>query len=59
MYASGHRRAAYRAARRSKMITLYTNGWAFRFRHPLIDAAMRENWRDGWQTAFRYYYVEV
>ena len=40
------------------MITFYLSGWAFRFRAPLVDLALRQNWRDGWQCALRYYYVE-
>ena len=40
------------------MTTLYFNAWAFRFRSPLIDAVMRQNWHDGLQSAFRYYYTE-
>jgi hypothetical protein len=40
------------------MTTLFFSGWAFRYRSSRIDAALRENWRDGWQSAFRYYVLE-
>lgn len=40
------------------MKTIYLPALAFRFRSALIDRVMRDNWRHGWQMAFRYYYVE-
>jgi len=40
------------------MITVTLCAWAFRYRSPLIDEALRMNLRNGVQVAFRYYYVE-
>lgn len=41
-------------------IILTMHAWAFRFmgNDEGLRNVLRQNWRDGWQTAWRYYYEE-